>query len=90
MAGWDDGKFPAGPMALYEDEGKCADYDMEDDETPKTISWARPTDMLSNGEKFADPQLFIDGDEAGDVVEGTLDDAWFLGALAAIAAQWLW
>ena len=86
MATWEDGKFPAGPIALYEDEGTVADYDIVDD-VPKLVTWSRPTDTFPSGEKLADPQLFCDGDEAGDVVQGSLDDAWFLGALAAIAAH---
>lgn len=53
------------------------------------FAWLRPTDPFPESkEGLADPGLFIDGDYAGDVVASPfLDDAWFLGALGAIAAH---
>ena len=51
--------------------------------------WMRPTDSYPESkEGLQSPALFIDGDDAGDVVKGEcLDDAWLLGALGAIAAH---
>ena len=54
-----------------------------------SFEWMRPTDTYPESkEGLESPALFIDGDDAGDVVQGNcLDDAWLLGALGAIAAH---
>ena len=72
MALWEDNKFTATNAALYEDEGKVAEYDMEKNGSPTEVVWLRPNDQFPTGNSLADPQLFIDGDEAGDVREGKL------------------
>ena len=54
-----------------------------------SLEWMRPTDTYPESkEGLQAPALFIDGDDAGDVVQGDcLEDAWLLGALGAIAAH---
>jgi hypothetical protein len=54
-----------------------------------SLVWMRPTDTYPESkEGLQSPALFIDGDDAGDVVQGeSLDNAWLLGALGAIAAH---
>lgn len=47
----------------------------------KVASWRRPHEIHSN------PQLFVDGVEEGDVVQGALGNCWFLGALSVIACS---
>ena len=87
MALWEDNKFTSNNAALYEEEGKVAEYDIGTNGSPTEVYWLRPNDEFPTGNNLADPQLFVDGDEAGDVSEGSMDDAWFIGALAAVAAH---
>ena len=34
-----------------------------------------------------DPELFEDGIESGDVIQGALGDCWFLGAMSALSTR---
>lgn len=45
------------------------------------IFWKRPKEIVKC------PQLFIDGVDEGDVIQGQLGDCWFLGALAVVATR---
>ena len=45
------------------------------------VEWARVSEFLES------PSLFIDGVEAGDVVQGALGDCWFLGAMSVVATR---
>jgi len=45
------------------------------------VEWKRPAEMCDN------PQLFVNGVEEGDVVQGGLGDCWFVGALAILATS---
>ena len=42
----------------------------------KLINWKRPSEIAPN------PQLFVDGVESGDVIQGALGDCYFLGAIS--------
>ena len=41
-----------------------------------------PSDVHRVTQLFEKPQFFVDGASANDIVQGALDDTWFLSALA--------
>jgi len=41
-----------------------------------------PSDVHRVTQLFDQPQFFVDGASASDIVQGVLDDTWFLSALA--------
>jgi len=43
--------------------------------------WTRASDLCK------DPQLFCDGVESGDVIQGSLGDCWLLGSMSVIATR---
>lgn len=45
------------------------------------VSWKSPHEMCDK------PRLFVDGTEEGDVVQGSLGNCWFIGALAVLASS---
>ena len=45
------------------------------------VDWKRPNEFCGN------PQLFVDGVEEGDVIQGALGDCYFLGALSVVATR---
>eukprot|EP01114_Cavostelium_apophysatum_P007275 TRINITY_DN1929_c0_g1_i1.p1 TRINITY_DN1929_c0_g1~~TRINITY_DN1929_c0_g1_i1.p1 ORF type:complete len:718 (-),score=206.71 TRINITY_DN1929_c0_g1_i1:60-2213(-) len=47
----------------------------------KVAQWKRPSEFCP------DPKLFVDGVEAGDVIQGALGDCYFLGALSVVATR---
>src|SRR3989338_1565741 len=63
----------------------------EDNEFPPDASSLGGDDAAAEwmrlSELVTDPQLFVDGAENGDVVQGKSGDNYFLGALAAIATR---
>ncbi|KAG5190210.1 hypothetical protein JKP88DRAFT_175932 [Tribonema minus] len=75
---YEDTSFPASKSALYRSSTIVPEYDMGVGE----IKWMRPHELAR------DPTYFNDGSAgAGNVVKGRLDDAWLLGAMAAVAAH---
>ena len=62
MALWEDNKFTSNNAALYEEEGKVAEYDIGTNGSPTEVYWLRPNDEFPTGNNLADPQLFVDGD----------------------------
>ncbi|XP_018022767.1 calpain-A isoform X2 [Hyalella azteca] len=46
-----------------------------------TIEWRRPKELAEN------PQLFVDGINRRDVVQGSLGDCWFLSSCSAVARE---
>jgi len=74
----------AGITGLYEDSEFPPNNDLiPQSSKPKEIVWKRPSEIISQGK----PELFVDGVEEGDVIQGALGDCWFLGALAVVAAS---
>ena len=57
MALWEDNKFTANNSALYEDEGKVADYDIGGNGEPTDVYWLRPTDEFPTGSNLAADRL---------------------------------
>jgi hypothetical protein len=51
------------------------------------IEWLRPSDFVPKLTNGKSPQLFVDGAEAGDIVQGDLGDCWFLSALSTVASR---
>jgi hypothetical protein len=79
---WVDDEFPPNDRSI----GKTA-YGEDEDGHPveKDIVWLRPHEFGLPGALKAEPALFYEGTEAGDVVQGELGDCYLLGAMSAIA-----
>ena len=90
-----DPSFPPEDSSLYKDVQSRPDYAVAegkgDDGSEVTGSrWKRPALSALDGDdnKWAsDPELFLDEASRGGVLRGSLDDRWFIGALAAVAAH---
>eukprot|EP00164_Ancoracysta_twista_P003737 GFYU01005010.1.p1 GENE.GFYU01005010.1~~GFYU01005010.1.p1 ORF type:complete len:789 (+),score=315.66 GFYU01005010.1:158-2524(+) len=74
---YEDPDFRADSSSLFHDANKPTPGHIPED----YIKWLRPSDM----DPVDDPQLFVEGTSAGDVIQGGLGDCWFLGALAVVA-----
>jgi len=67
----------------------CRDieFDLENDES-RCLYGLFETELLSPSDVhrvtqlFEKPEFFVDGASANDIVQGALDDTWFLSALA--------
>lgn len=68
-----DPDFPPTDRSLYRDPSRPSNS--------SCTGWKRL------GELSAKPQMFKDGVEAGDVIQGQLGDCWFLGALSVVAER---
>jgi len=51
------------------------------------VEWLRPAEFVPRLTDGKAPQLFVDGAEAGDVIQGALGDCWFLSALCTVASR---
>ncbi|KAH7322206.1 hypothetical protein B0J17DRAFT_772780 [Rhizoctonia solani] len=65
---------------LEEDKNRCL-YGLVRAELPQ------PADVLRVSQIFEEPQFFIDGANTSDVVQGSLDDRWFLSAVSTITTM---
>ena len=61
---------------LENDKRRCL-YGLFDTQLPLS-----PSDVHRVTQLFEKPQFFVDGASANDIVQGALDDTWFLSALA--------
>ena len=69
---FEDPEFPANSFSLFKNgTGQHSDI----------IVWKRPSEFATK------PQLFVDGVEPGDVIQGALGDCYFLGSLSTIATR---
>lgn len=71
---FEDSDFPPDSESLYRNADKVPDY-----AGSSTVEWLRPRDISSS------PDYFKATSGCGPIQEGVLDDAWLLGAMAAIA-----
>jgi hypothetical protein len=69
-----DPDFPPTDRSLYRDPSRKP-------AGSSCTGWKRLSELS------AKPQLFKDGVEAGDVIQGQLGDCWFLGALSVVAER---
>mmetsp|Transcript_35994 Transcript_35994/g.93636 ORF Transcript_35994/g.93636 Transcript_35994/m.93636 type:complete len:736 (+) Transcript_35994:1006-3213(+) len=74
---FEDPDFPATERSLFGDSEKPEDHIPADD-----IKWLRPEEFCPG-----EPQVFIEGVDPGDVIQGRLGDCWFLGALSTVALK---
>jgi len=86
-AGRDDGKFqdpdfPAEGRSLFiKGEVPAGHVPLE------MIEWLRPEQFVQKLAGGKEPELFVNGAEAGDIVQGNLGDCWFLSALCTVASR---
>ena len=78
------------PSAMFEDpefkpEAKSLYMNGEPPADADEVQWLRPSEIA--GTVKAEIQLFKDGVEAGDVVQGALADCWILSALSILATH---
>eukprot|EP01130_Rhizamoeba_saxonica_P016287 TRINITY_DN7499_c0_g1_i1.p1 TRINITY_DN7499_c0_g1~~TRINITY_DN7499_c0_g1_i1.p1 ORF type:complete len:1144 (-),score=258.70 TRINITY_DN7499_c0_g1_i1:25-3456(-) len=67
---WVDPDFPTSEQSLFPGDHR---------KNAKIESWRRVSELSPNA------QLFVDGIDEGDVIQGTLGDCWFLSALSVLA-----
>lgn len=70
---FEDPEFPAAASSIYK-TGAGPHID-------KIAGWKRPSELAPS------PKLFVDGVEAGDVIQGALGDCYFLGSISVIATR---
>eukprot|EP00743_Colponemidia_sp_Colp-15_P002164 GILK01002349.1.p1 GENE.GILK01002349.1~~GILK01002349.1.p1 ORF type:complete len:1020 (-),score=203.00 GILK01002349.1:103-3162(-) len=75
---FDDPDFPASVQSLYKSLERLPEYATQE---PTINRWLRPHEISD------EPQLFIEGSTAGDVMQGSLGDCFLLGALSAVATR---
>ena len=73
-----DPEFPPEASSVYLDPFNPPDEAVP----PDCIQWLRVSEICPG-----DPQMFCDGVEAGDVVQGALSDCWILSAVSIVATQ---
>jgi len=76
------GHVPIEFEGVFEDPEFPPDDDILPPALADKVTWRRPNEI--NPER---QELFVDGVEEGDVIQGSLGDCWFLGALAVVAAS---
>lgn len=83
-----DGKFqdpdfrPDNPRSLF------IGGDIPEGHIPfSMVEWLRPSEFVVRLTDGKSPQLFVDGADAGDVIQGALGDCWFLSALSTVASR---
>jgi len=76
------GHVPIEFEGIFEDPEFPPDDDILPPALADKVTWRRPNEI--NPER---QELFVDGVEEGDVIQGSLGDCWFLGALAVVAAS---
>ena len=72
---WEDPEFQPRGRALYYDPL----HRPENTPDAGSVDWLRPNELARK------PNVFCDGVEAGDVIQGALADCWILSALSIIA-----
>lgn len=96
-----DSSFPPEETSLYKDAASPPDYAVQAPaEEGKggegkagegaAVRWQRPTSRREGGDGnswLSDPELLVDDLARLGVTQGGMDDRWFLGALAAVAAH---
>ena len=66
---FEDPEFPPSDASLY----MCPNNEK------KEVEWLRPGELVPN------PQLFVDGTDSDDVIQGCLGNCWFAAAMATLA-----
>lgn len=72
-----DNDFPCDTTSLYD----LSESPVIPEGALKCTQWLRLSDICPH------PQLFVDGADADDVIQGGLGDCWFLGALSCVGSR---
>ena len=86
-----DGAMPPDAASLFKDPSSRPDYAVAVEGKGEggaggEQQWLRPEEKVVAGQRPS-AELFLEEVCGGNVVQGTMDDRWFLGALAAVAAH---
>eukprot|EP00960_Hanusia_phi_P041268 754920-Hanusia_phi.AAC.3 len=77
-----DPEFPASARSLFvQSEAPLGHVPVDE------VQWLRPSEFVPKLAQGRQPQLFVDGANPSDVVQGALGDCWFLSALSCVASR---